>query len=98
MRPRFFWLTASFLWLCVTGFAQNISYRFATQAEAQMLITDIDPFTNGWNRFDIEARLQKKGGKKSPEPPITGARGIFLSFMLYFHCRTMRFWLLPPVS
>ena len=65
MRPRFFWLTASFLWLCVTGFAQNISYRFATQAEAQMLITDIDPFTNGWNRFDIDARLQKKGGKKS---------------------------------
>ena len=65
MKLKPFWLIASLLWLSVTGFAQNISYRFATEAEAQMLITDIDPFTNGWNRFDIEARLQKKNGKKS---------------------------------
>ena len=65
MKLKSIWLTASLLWLSVIGFAQNISYRFATQAEAQMLISDIDPFTKGWNRFDIEARLQKKNGKKS---------------------------------
>lgn len=58
--------------LCLTstlGFAQTskktIPYRFATQAEAQMLITDIDDYTNGWNQFDINARLGKTDGRKS---------------------------------
>lgn len=58
--------------LCLTatlGFAQTkkaaIPYRFATQAEAQMLITDIDDYTNGWNQFDINARLKNTDGRKS---------------------------------
>lgn len=58
--------------LCITtmaGFAQkatnNPFFRFATKAEAQMLITDIDQYTNGWNQFDICSRLQNKEGRKS---------------------------------
>ncbi|WP_299232958.1 hypothetical protein [uncultured Bacteroides sp.] len=44
---------------------KKISYRFATRAEAQMLITDIDNFTNKLNSFDIDLRLGKQDGRKS---------------------------------
>lgn len=44
---------------------KKISYRFATRAEAQMLITDIDNFTNKLNSFDIDLRLGKQNGRKS---------------------------------
>ncbi|MCF2593397.1 hypothetical protein I6E11_06240 [Bacteroides caecigallinarum] len=40
-------------------------FRFATRAEAQMLITDIDNFTNKLNSFDINLRLGKEDGRKS---------------------------------
>ena len=43
----------------------DIPYRFATRAEAQMLITDIDAYTNGWNQFDLNVRLQTQNGRKS---------------------------------
>lgn len=50
----------------VATYAQSsIPYRFATRAEAQMLITDIDEYTKSLNQFDVEARLQKKDGRKS---------------------------------
>lgn len=59
-------------WCCcvaTTGIAQenktSLPYRFATRAEAQMLVTDIDDYTSNWNQFDIEFRLQKVEGKKS---------------------------------
>lgn len=61
--------TTWFCCLATTGIAQEskapLSYRFATKAEAQMLVTDIDDYTNNWNQFDIEFRLQKTNGKKS---------------------------------
>ena len=38
------------------------SFRFATRAEAQMLITDIDDYTRNWNQFDINSRLQTTEG------------------------------------
>ena len=43
----------------------DIPYRFATRAEAQMLITDIDTYTNSWNQFDLDVRLQTQNGRKS---------------------------------
>ena len=54
----------------LTGFAQNkkgnaLNFRFATRAEAQMLITDIDNFSNGLNQFDIDLRLKKQNSRKS---------------------------------
>ena len=59
-------------WCCcvaTTGIAQenktSLPYRFATRAEAQMLVTDIDNYTSNWNQFYIEFRLQKVEGKKS---------------------------------
>lgn len=67
-------LTRTIIAIClcmvaVAGFAQkatnNPFFRFATKAEAQMLITDIDEYTNGWNQFDICSRLQNKEGRKS---------------------------------
>ena len=67
-------LTRTLLAVCLcltamTGFAQKAKYnpffRFATKAEAQMLITDIDEYTNNWNQFDINARLQNNEGRKS---------------------------------
>lgn len=61
------WLLSVIL-CCVslTAVAQKkISYRFATRAEAQMLITDIDNFTNKLNSFDINLRLGKNDGRKS---------------------------------
>lgn len=45
--------------------AAKIPFRFATRAEAQMLITDIDEYTRGWNQFDINVRLQTEQGRKS---------------------------------
>lgn len=45
--------------------SKTIPFRFATRAEAQMLITDIDDYTRNWNQFDINARLQKVNGRKS---------------------------------
>lgn len=42
-----------------------IPFRFATQAEAQMRITDIDAYTGGWNQFDINVRMQSDKGRKS---------------------------------
>lgn len=44
---------------------KKIPFRFATRAEAQMLITDIDNFTNKLNSFDINLRLGKEDGRKS---------------------------------
>lgn len=61
--------TVTFCMLSVIALAQSkkasLFYRFATQAEAQMLVTDIDTYTSQLNQFDIEARLQKQGGRKS---------------------------------
>lgn len=55
--------------LCCISFTasaqKKISYRFVTRAEAQMLITDIDNFTNRLNSFDINLRLGKENGRKS---------------------------------
>ena len=56
--------------LTLTVFAQKkqnsaLNFRFATRAEAQMLITDIDNFSNGLNQFDIDLRLQKPNSRKS---------------------------------
>lgn len=56
--------------MAVTAYAQNkqqstLSYRFATKAEGQMLITDIDNFSNGLNQFDIDIRLNKINSRKS---------------------------------
>lgn len=67
-------LTHKLLAVCLclvtaAGFAQQttgkLSFRFATKAEAQMLITDIDQYTNSWNQFDVNSRLQKTDGRKS---------------------------------
>lgn len=43
----------------------NSAFRFATRAEAQMLITELDDYTRNWNQFDIDVRLQKPQGRKS---------------------------------
>ena len=56
--------------LALSANAQNkktdpLKYRFATRAEAQMLLTDIDNFSNNLNQFDIDLRLQKQNGRKS---------------------------------
>ena len=62
MKYLFTLLTA--LCCCLTSMAASpksnhaIPFRFATKAEAQMLITNIDQFTNNWNQFDINVRLQ----------------------------------------
>lgn len=49
----------------IQALAETIPYRFATRAEAQMLITEIDRYTTGWNQFDLDVRLQMPNGKKS---------------------------------
>lgn len=43
----------------------NSTFRFATRAEGQMLITELDDYTRNWNQFDIDVRLQKSQGRKS---------------------------------
>ncbi|WP_300724916.1 hypothetical protein [uncultured Bacteroides sp.] len=62
-------ITAMLCLVTALGYAQTkknrVNYRFATQPEAQMLITDIDHFTNGLNQFDICARLEDPNGRKS---------------------------------
>lgn len=69
MKYLFTLLTA--LCCCLTSMAASpksnhaVPFRFATKAEAQMLITNIDQFTNNWNQFDINVRLQTNEGKKS---------------------------------
>lgn len=70
MKIRHFVSTLLFCCLTITAFAQKkqnstLFYRFATRAEAQMLLTDIDNFSNGLNQFDIDLRLQKQNGRKS---------------------------------
>ncbi len=58
----------AFCFSTILAFAQQtvqIPFRFATRAEAQMLITDIDNYTRGWNQFDINVRLQTEQGRKS---------------------------------
>ena len=42
----------------VTSF-QTPSSDFATRAEGQMLITELDDYTRDWNQFDIDVRLPK---------------------------------------
>lgn len=61
-------LVLSAILLCISTVVlaqKKISYRFATKAEAQMLITDIDNFTNKLNSLDINLRLGKEDGRKS---------------------------------
>ena len=61
-------LVLSAILLCISTAAlaqKKISHRFATKAEAQMLITDIDNFTNKLNSLDINLRLGKEDGRKS---------------------------------
>ena len=66
MKIQHLLLTICLCCFTLPNFAQKkLSFRFATRAEAQMLITDIDNFTNKLNQFDINARLQKQDGKKS---------------------------------
>lgn len=66
MKPlHTFFITLGCCLLAAAVHAQNIPYRFATRAEAQMLITDIDNYTRNWNQFDIDVRLQKQEGRKS---------------------------------
>lgn len=60
--------TIVFCLSAIVSFSQKsspIPFRFATRAEAQMLITDIDDYTRGWNQFDINVRLQNEEGRKS---------------------------------
>lgn len=40
----------------------NSLFRFATRAEGQMLITELDDYTRDWNQFDIDVRLQNRKG------------------------------------
>lgn len=57
-------LTTISAWAQSNKFA-NSFFRFATRAEAQMLITELDDYTRNWNQFDIDVRLQKPQGRKS---------------------------------
>lgn len=66
MRISHWLLSVILCCLSINVFAQKkIPFRFATRAEAQMLITDIDNFTNKLNSFDINLRLGKEDGRKS---------------------------------
>lgn len=66
MRISHWLLSVILCCLSINVFAQKkIPFRFATRAEAQMLITDIDNFTNKLNSFDINLRLSKEDGRKS---------------------------------
>lgn len=51
-------------WAQSNKFANSV-FRFATRAEGQMLITELDDYTRNWNQFDIDVRLQKSQGRKS---------------------------------
>ena len=52
------------VWAQSNKFSNSI-FRFATRAEGQMLITELDDYTRNWNQFDIDVRLQKPQGRKS---------------------------------
>ena len=69
MKIRHILSTVLLCCVTLTGLAQNkqtaLKFRFATRAEAQMLVTDIDNFSNGLNQFDIDLRLQKPNSRKS---------------------------------
>lgn len=66
MRISHWILSVILCCLSLPSLAQKkISYRFATRAEAQMLITDIDNFTKKLNSLDIDLRLGKENGRKS---------------------------------
>jgi hypothetical protein len=52
------------VWAQNNKFSNSI-FRFATRAEGQMLITELDDYTRNWNQFDIDVRLQKPQGRKS---------------------------------
>ena len=66
MKPLYtFFIALGSCLFVAAAFAQDIPYRFATRAEAQMLITDIDAYTRNWNQFDVDVRLQKQEGRKS---------------------------------
>lgn len=45
--------------------AQKINFKFATQAEAQKLLTSEDSYTNGWSQIDIDMRMQKENSQKA---------------------------------
>ena len=45
--------------------ADTINFRFATEAEARMLVGTDDDFTAGWSEFDIISRLQNESGTKA---------------------------------
>lgn len=66
MKISYFFLSIALCCCSISIMAQKkLSYRFATRAEAQMLITDIDNFTNKLNNLDIDLRLGKENGRKS---------------------------------
>lgn len=44
--------------------AGKLNVRMISKEEAQKLVTTEDSFTSGWSAFDIDSRLQKKGGTK----------------------------------
>lgn len=46
-------------WAQSNKFSNSI-FRFATRAEGQMLITELDDYTRDWNQFDIDVRLQNR--------------------------------------
>lgn len=46
-------------WAQSNKFSNSI-FRFATRAEGQMLITELDDYTRNWNQFDIDVRLQNR--------------------------------------
>lgn len=48
-------------WAQSNKFSNSI-FRFATRAEGQMLITELDDYTRNWNQFDIDVRLQNRKG------------------------------------
>ena len=65
MKPKSLLAIAFCLFVVAASAHANIPFRFATRAEAQMLITDIDEYTRGWNQFDINVRLNTDQGRKS---------------------------------
>lgn len=66
MKISYLFLSIVLCCCSLSSMAQKkLSFRFATRAEAQMLITDIDNFTNKLNNLDIDLRLGKENGRKS---------------------------------
>lgn len=66
MKIPYLLLSFALCFCSLSAMAQKkLSFRFATKAESQMLITDIDNFTNKLNNLDIDLRLGKEKGRKS---------------------------------